>query len=61
MEQTMNRHLFTSLAAMVLLLMAGVTVALAQTRQQFSVASFGLDQFDLTAQNEQYKKIDGSG
>ena len=57
----MNRHLSLCLAAVLFLLMAGVTLALAQTRQQFSVAGFGLDQFDLTAQNEQYKKIDGSG
>jgi hypothetical protein len=61
MKQTMKRLLSLHLAAVLLLLMAGAVDAAAQSRQQFSVASFGIDQFDLTAQNEQYKKIDGSG
>ena len=57
----MKRLLSLHLTAVLLLLIAGTVDASAQTRQQFSVASFGIDQFDLTAQNEQYKKIDGSG
>ena len=61
MKQTMKRLLSLHLAAVLLLLLTGTADASAQTRQQFSVASFGIDQFDLTAQNEQYKKIDGSG
>ena len=33
----------------------------AQQRQKFSIASFEQDPFDLTAKNDVYKKIDGSG
>ena len=61
MKQTMKRLLSLHLAAVLLLLMAGTAGTSAQTRQQFTVTGFGIDQFDLTAQNEQYKKIDGSG
>lgn len=45
---------------LLLLLLLGATDMNAQNRK-FSVASFGLDQFDLTARNDQYKKIDGNG
>lgn len=50
-----------SLMAMVLLLLTGTTTTHAQQKQKFSVASFELDQFDLTAQNDQHKKVDGNG
>ena len=45
---------------LLLLLLLGATDMNAQNRK-FSVVSFGLDQFDLTARNDQYKKIDGNG
>lgn len=44
-----------------ILLSIGVNSAIAQQKLKFSVASFELDQFDMTAKNEQYKKIDGNG
>ena len=44
-----------------LLLLFDVMPATAQQLQKFSVVSFELDQFDLTAKNEQYKKVDGNG
>jgi formylglycine-generating enzyme required for sulfatase activity len=43
------------------LLMAGMMTASAQQKLKFSVESFELDQFDLTARNEAYKKMDGNG
>ena len=42
-------------------LLLGLTSVQAQQKLKFSVASFELDQFDMTAKNEQYKKIDGNG
>ncbi len=50
-----------SLMALVLLLLAGTATTNAQQKLKFTVASFELDQFDLTAKNEQYKKVDGNG
>lgn len=41
--------------------MAGAGPVNAQQKQKFSVASFELDQFDLTAKNDAYKKVDGNG
>ena len=46
---------------LLLLLLLFSATASAQGNRQFSVASFELDQFDLTARNEQFKKIDGNG
>ena len=43
-----------------LFLLLGLTSVQAQQRQ-FSVANFGHDSFDLTAKNDQYKKVDGNG
>lgn len=51
---------FKSSILLLLLLLFSVTVS-AQGNRQFSVASFALDQLDLTAKNEQYKKMDGNG
>ena len=42
-------------------ILLGLTNVQAQQKQTFSIASFELDQFDMTAKNEQYKKIDGNG
>ena len=54
----MNRTRFLA----VLLLLIGVMSSMcAQQRQKFSIASFEQDPFDLTAKNDVYKKIDGSG
>ena len=50
-----------SLLALVLLLFAGTATTNAQQKLKFTVASFELDQFDLTAKNEAYKKVDGNG
>ncbi len=50
-----------SLLALVLLLLVGTATTNAQQKLKFTVASFELDQFDLTAKNEQYKKVDGNG
>ncbi len=57
----MNRQLSLRIAAVLLLLLLGAASSMAQPRQKFSVVSFELDQFDLTAKNEQYKKVDGNG
>ncbi len=57
----MNRLLSLRIAAVLLLLLMGAASTMAQPRQKFSVSSFGLDQFDLTAKNEAYKKVDGNG
>ncbi len=43
------------------LLIAGMMTATAQQKLKFSVESFELDQFDLTARNEAYKKMDSNG
>ena len=43
------------------LLIAGMMTASAQQKLKFSVESFELDQFDLTARNEAYKKMDSNG
>ena len=43
-----------------LFLLFGLTSVQAQQRQ-FSVVNFAHDPFDLTAKNDQYKKIDGNG
>ena len=43
-----------------LFLLLGLTGVQAQQRK-FSVASFENDPFDLTAKNDQHKKIDGNG
>ena len=37
------------------------SVPLNGSNAKLSIASFSLDQFDLTAKNEQYKKLDGNG
>lgn len=44
-----------------LLLFAFAIDTNAQQKQKFSVASFELDQFDLTAKNDKYKKVDSNG
>ena len=41
------------------LLMAGSVMA--QQKLKFSIASFESDPFDMTAQNDEYKKVDGNG
>ena len=56
----MNHYHFKS-SILLLLLMFFSAIVSAQSNRQFSVASFALDQFDMTARNEQYKKIDGNG
>ncbi len=43
------------------LLIAGMMAATAQQKLKFSVESFELDQFDLTARNEAHKKTDSNG
>ena len=55
----MKRQLF-SLFTLLLLLLTAATAS-AQQNRQFSIVSFGHDPFDMTAKNDQYKKIDGSG
>ena len=55
----MHIHLKTNIL-LLLLLTLSITAA-AQGNRKFSVTKFALDQFDMTAQNEQYKKIDGNG
>ena len=52
----MNRNLTFFLFC---LLMIGIPLQAQQ--RQFSVVSFGHDSFDLTAKNDQYKKVDGNG
>ena len=52
----MNRNLTFFL---LFLLMIGMPLHAQQ--RQFSVVSFGHDSFDLTAKNDQYKKVDGNG
>ena len=56
----MTHFHFKSSILLLLLLLFSVTAS-AQDKRQLSVASFSLDQFDMTARNEQYKKIDGNG
>lgn len=46
---------------LLLLIMLGADCAIAQSKLKFSVASFRLDQFDMTARNDAYKKLDGNG
>ena len=53
----MNKQAFL----VIFLLMISAVHLNAQQKQKFSIASFELDQFDMTAKNEQYKKIDGNG
>lgn len=43
------------------LMIIGFTPLFAQQKAKFSIASFEQDPFDLTAKNDAYKKIDGSG
>ena len=43
------------------LLLTGITTMNAQQKLKFSVASFELDQFDMTARKEVHKKTDGNG
>ncbi len=47
--------------SLLLVFLCGVLPVIAQQKLKFSVVSFELDQFDLTARNEQYKKVDGNG
>lgn len=47
--------------SLLLVFLCGVLPVIAQQKLKFSVVSFELDQFDLTAKNEQYKKVDGNG
>ena len=56
MKQVLTKRLL-----LLLLLIVGTSVANAQQKLKFSVASFELDQFDLTAKNDAYKKVDGNG
>ena len=56
----MTHFHFKSSILLLLLLLFSVTAS-AQDKRQLSVASFSLDQFDMTSRNEQYKKIDGNG
>ena len=51
--------IYRKLVLFCLLLTAGS--AMAQQKLKFSVASFEADPFDMTAQNEQYEKMDGNG
>ena len=44
-----------------LFVLSGMVCTLAQPKQKFWVESFEIDQFDMTAKNEAYKKIDGNG
>ena len=53
------KRIFVFLMLCLLLLLFSMTAS-AQNRK-FSIVSFELDQFDMTAKNEQYKKIDGNG
>ena len=53
----MNR----TILSLLFLSLLGLTSMQAQQKQKFSVASFELDQFDLTAKNDAYKKVDGNG
>ena len=45
----------------VCMLLAWTVTVQAQQRQKFTVSSFALDPFATTAQNDNYKKVDGSG
>ena len=56
----MNHYHFKSGVLLLLLMLFSLTAS-AQGNRQFSVASFALDQFDMTARNDQYKKVDGNG
>jgi len=58
----MKETFFTRFILLVLLAAFSATEQLhAQNTLKFSVASFEPDPFDLTARNEQHKKIDGNG
>ena len=46
---------------LLLLLIMGTADIHAQTARKFSIASFALDQFDLTAKDSQHRKVDGNG
>ena len=46
---------------LLLLIAMGMSDLPAQPKQKFWVESFEIDQFDMTAKNEAYKKIDGNG
>ena len=52
-------EIYRKLILFCFLLTAGSVMA--QQKLKFSVASFEADPFDMTAQNEQYKKVDGNG
>ena len=54
-------HIHFKSNILLLLLLLFSATASAQSNRQLSVASFSLDQLDLTAKNEQYKKVDGNG
>ncbi len=58
-DDNMTRTIRSLLALLLALLPA--TTLLSQPLLKFSVESFGLNQLDMTAQNDKYKKIDGSG
>ena len=49
------------LSCLILLLVTGLLSVTAQPKLKFSVVSFEVDPFDLTAQQKEYEKIDGSG
>lgn len=51
----MNKKIFLVL----LVVLMGVANVIAQ--QKFRISEFALDAFDMTARNDQYKKVDGSG
>ncbi len=56
MKKRLTKQLLT-----LLLFMMGAVAVNAQQKLKFSVASFELDPFDLTAKNDAYKKVDGNG
>ena len=57
----MKRKLLNCRILLLLFLLADIANVYAQQKQIFSVASFEVDQFDVTARDEKHKKVDGNG
>lgn len=60
-KKEMKRKLLNCRILLLLFLLADIANVYAQQKQIFSVASFEVDQFDVTARDENHKKVDGNG